>query len=160
MNVGDLLWVINEGRIEDSGPPSRVYLRPRTRFVATFMGESNLIDGRVVSRSGGRVVVDTALGPLACDAAGAGSGDAPQVMFRPEKVRILNGAAPADAPRVRITGRSFQGSGLKLWARAVAAPEVEILIKAANDCPLTEGDVVPVAVPPEAVLLFARDPKA
>ena len=153
MNVGDLLVVVNDGRIEDSGPPSRVYLRPRTRFTATFMGESNLLDGRVMAREAGRTVVDTGLGKLVCES--TSETDNPQVMFRPERVAILDMDAPPEAPRVRIFGRSFQGSTLKLWARAVAAPHVEILIKTANTSSLADGDVVAIAIPPEAVLLFA-----
>ncbi len=47
MALADLLVVMNRGRIEDSGPPDRVYLRPRTRFTASFLGDSNLIEGRV-----------------------------------------------------------------------------------------------------------------
>ncbi|MFO1049697.1 MAG: ABC transporter ATP-binding protein [Geminicoccaceae bacterium] len=45
MALADLLVVMNGGRIEDQGPPDRVYLRPRTRFAATFLGDSNLIEG-------------------------------------------------------------------------------------------------------------------
>ena len=44
MALADQIVVMNEGRIEDEGPPERLYARPRTRFTATFMGESTMID--------------------------------------------------------------------------------------------------------------------
>ena len=49
MALADLLVVMNQGQIEDVGPPDRIYLRPRTRFTATFLGDSNLIDGRITA---------------------------------------------------------------------------------------------------------------
>ena len=44
MSMGDQVAVFNEGRIVQVGPPREVYLRPRTSFVADFIGEANLID--------------------------------------------------------------------------------------------------------------------
>ena len=44
MALADHLIVMNQGRIEDEGAPERVYARPRTRFTASFMGESTFID--------------------------------------------------------------------------------------------------------------------
>ena len=40
MSIADRIVVMNKGRIEDIGPPSRIYLRPATRFAATFMGRA------------------------------------------------------------------------------------------------------------------------
>ena len=45
MALADHLVVMNEGRIEDEGPPERLYAMPGSRFSATFMGESTLIPG-------------------------------------------------------------------------------------------------------------------
>jgi spermidine/putrescine transport system ATP-binding protein len=64
MALADLLVVMNHGRIEDAGPPDRVYLRPRTRFTATFLGDSNLIEGEVRGAAAGRVTVATAHGEV------------------------------------------------------------------------------------------------
>src|SRR6478609_7533590 len=46
MALASLIVVMNKGRIEDAGPPQRVYARPATRFTARFMGESTEILGR------------------------------------------------------------------------------------------------------------------
>jgi spermidine/putrescine transport system ATP-binding protein len=51
MALADLCVVMSNGRIEDTGPPERVYRRPRTRFTATFMGESTIVAGRVIARA-------------------------------------------------------------------------------------------------------------
>jgi spermidine/putrescine transport system ATP-binding protein len=47
MALADHVVVMNQGRIEDEGPPEQVYAKPATRFSATFMGESTIIIGDV-----------------------------------------------------------------------------------------------------------------
>ena len=54
MALADHCVVMNNGRIEDEGPPERVYSRPASRFSATFMGESTILPGEVTARSGER----------------------------------------------------------------------------------------------------------
>jgi spermidine/putrescine ABC transporter ATP-binding subunit len=51
--MSDLIIVLNRGAIEQSGPPQQVYKHPRSEFVATFLGESNILKG-TVSRHEGR----------------------------------------------------------------------------------------------------------
>src|SRR5207253_9704772 len=46
MALADHCVVMNDGRIEDEGVPERVYARPKTRFSATFMGESTILAGK------------------------------------------------------------------------------------------------------------------
>ena len=78
MALADLCVVISHGRIEDTGQPERVYRRPRTRFTATFMGESTIFR-RALSRAT----------PGISPAAGVNHAF---VAIRPESVGI--GAAP------------------------------------------------------------------
>ena len=58
MSIADVIAVMNNGHIEDLGPPERVYMKPRSLFTATFMGESNIIEGHVVNRNGNRIDVE------------------------------------------------------------------------------------------------------
>ncbi|MFB6193542.1 MAG: ABC transporter ATP-binding protein [Halobaculum sp.] len=59
--VSDRLAVMHEGRVEQIGTPREVYEFPETRFVAEFVGENNLFDGRVVRREAGAADGDTAV---------------------------------------------------------------------------------------------------
>jgi len=56
MTLADVMFVLNEGRVEQSGPPLEVYERPATKFVAGFLGSPamNFMTGTV---EGGRVVI-------------------------------------------------------------------------------------------------------
>src|SRR5437763_740771 len=59
MTLADVMFVLNKGRIEQSGPPLEVYQRPRTRFVAGFLGSPpmNLLDGELGQDGGWHVAL-------------------------------------------------------------------------------------------------------
>jgi spermidine/putrescine transport system ATP-binding protein len=58
MTMADTIAVMNHGVIEQMGAPAELYENPRTTFVANFLGQSNLVQSTVTSRSGDSVVVD------------------------------------------------------------------------------------------------------
>jgi iron(III) transport system ATP-binding protein len=62
LSMADRLAVLRSGRIEQCGAPREVYARPRNRFVAGFIGETNFVEGRVVSVAGGLVTVRSGAG--------------------------------------------------------------------------------------------------
>jgi spermidine/putrescine transport system ATP-binding protein len=109
MSIADRIVVVNKGRIEDMGPPDRVYLKPATRFAATFMGESNILRGRVTESGGGTLRVETALGQFAVPGT-ATLGSEVHLALRPEQLLL---AAPADGltlGEARVEELSFQGT--------------------------------------------------
>ena len=85
MALADLLVVMNQGQIEDVGPPDRIYLRPRTRFTATFLGDSNLIDGRITAAGADWIEVATSLGVVRM-AGSASVGGQVALAVRPEQL--------------------------------------------------------------------------
>ena len=62
LSIADRMAVLNIGRIEQIGRPQELYLRPKNKFVANFMGETNFLSGRVIDSSNGRVIVETPIG--------------------------------------------------------------------------------------------------
>ena len=94
MAIADDLVVMNAGRVVDHGPPEQVYLAPKSLFSARFMGETNVLPGRVLEVEGLDLRVATARGELslprraACGGALA-AGDRAAVCFRPEHARAL-----------------------------------------------------------------------
>ena len=129
MSIADRVVVMNHGRIEDEGPPDRVYLRPATLFAATFMGESNIIAGVVRERDGNGVRVETPLGLLAAPGL-AEVGQTVSLSIRPEHLGL--GPAPPGLlalPEATIGEVSFQGTHLRVRARTDAGPELLIFRK-------------------------------
>src|SRR4051794_18315682 len=96
LTLSDRLVVMNEGLVEQLGTPRDVYERPATRFVAGFIGTSNLLGGVIDRVVDGTAVCVTGEGErVLVDAAGFGVGQTVELTVRPEKVLIHSGV---DAP--------------------------------------------------------------
>lgn len=99
LSIADRMAVLNAGEIEQLGAPQEVYLRPRNRFIANFMGETNFIDGRVVGGTGGRVIIDTALGKVLARSEKTLAANTPVTLsLRPEVIKL--DPAPSDSVNV------------------------------------------------------------
>ena len=126
MALADHLVVMNHGRIEDQGPPERVYARPATSFAATFMGESTIVPGKTAHG-----VIETALGRFPAPAGTA------HVAIRPEHVS-LGGAIAADVVDV-----VYQGSFRRVTARANG---VTLLARLPAETAVAAGEKVMLAI--------------
>lgn len=115
MTMADTVAVMNAGRIEQLGPPAQLYDLPRTAFVANFLGQSNLMPGRVVEQVGADLGVDIGGRRVVVPAARAVSTDGSVVVgVRPEKVHLVTGdeELPHDANLVgpgTVRDVSFSG---------------------------------------------------
>ncbi len=152
MNLADLVVVINHGRIEDLGDPRRVYLEPATRFTATFMGESNILEGRVVSAENGVAKVETALGPVLCSGT-AETGARVEVCIRPEHLSPAVDAGPA-LTEARVTEAVFQGTRLRCHVLTEGRNEVELIASFAPDAGIGVGDRLRLSAKPENVIVL------
>lgn len=88
MSMSDKVIVMNKGRIEQVGTPMEVYQRPRTRFVADFIGVANFVEGTVKGVEQGRLLVETNSGILKVRRDGFKAGDKVTVVIRPEAVML------------------------------------------------------------------------
>ena len=90
MTVADRIGIMDHGRLIQVATPTEIYERPNSRWVADFIGDINLIEGRVVDAgASGTGIASTAAGQLrglACPE--ARPGDTVWVALRPEKIRI------------------------------------------------------------------------
>lgn len=89
LELGDRIIIINRGKIEQIGYPEEIYDHPRTKFVASFVGMVNVLDGRIFGRK-------VRLGSLEIDLVmdsekmSYRDGDNIAVLIRPEDVLIAN----------------------------------------------------------------------
>ena len=93
LGLANRIAVMKDGRIEQLGTPEDIYLRPQTRFVASFIGEANLLIGR---RTGG--LVETACGIAFAE---RGPDGEIALVVRPESVRRLG---PSERAEIETTG--------------------------------------------------------
>jgi len=133
--MSDRIAVMNAGRFEQVGPAQELYYRPKTAFVAGFVGDSNRWNGRVESAAAGRVTIATDNGVRIAAATyeTLAAGDEVVVFVRPEAIalsRSLDGLATA---RNRIDGEVasvlFNGAASRVLVRTGSAgSEIDVAL--------------------------------
>jgi spermidine/putrescine ABC transporter ATP-binding subunit len=117
--MSDRIAVMNEGRIEQVGTPTEVYDEPATRFVASFIGESNFLAGRVVGEDGALALIDLpGVGELRARSNGLPVGTATELAVRPEKIVFADEIAddPANVLDATIVSAVFVGDAWRYEA--------------------------------------------
>jgi putative spermidine/putrescine transport system ATP-binding protein len=89
LSMSDRIAVMNDGRIEQLGPPEELYEKPKSVFVANFIGESNLFEGDVLGRKDGLLELELGGGRRCTVRAtrAAEMGERLQFMVRPERIK-------------------------------------------------------------------------
>jgi iron(III) transport system ATP-binding protein len=159
LSLSDRVAVMREGRVLQVGVPRDLYERPRSRFVADFVGTNNLIPGTAVRTEGEWLLVETAIGPLRARPMGALAPGQPCVLaLRPENVTVGGSGPDGNRVRGRIVLASYLGNTLRY---DVEAPGVAL--KADIRDPwhheaLPVGTEVTLAFPPSVTLVLPHEP--
>jgi ABC-type Fe3+/spermidine/putrescine transport system ATPase subunit len=122
MVTSDRIVVMNHGRIEQVDDPVSLYTRPRTRFVAGFVGQTNFLDGR---REGGRLVFP-GFSVAAAEPADGAAGPGNRVSFsvRPQDIALHRAEPPGGVGGWRIAGRIVERAYLgERWSYLVQPEE-------------------------------------
>jgi spermidine/putrescine transport system ATP-binding protein len=130
---------MNNGLIEQLGSPREVYERPHTRFVAGFIGTSNLIEGTVARMDGTAAVLERGAGETISvpDAvrAGASVGGRLHMTVRPEKISLSDDEpAPGRcALRGRVAEVVYLGSSTQYAVRLSDGTELSVYVQNSSD---------------------------
>ncbi|MFC4352237.1 ABC transporter ATP-binding protein [Fodinicurvata halophila] len=111
--MSDRICLMREGRIEQLGTPTELYFRPRTLFAADFLGEANLLSGRVAGEDNGTVLVDLADGTRVRGVSDhtLTIGQDVRMMVRPETLQVLaQGESAENVLEARFTEEVMSGS--------------------------------------------------
>ncbi len=90
MTLSDRIVVMNKGKIEQIGTPTEIYRRPRSRFVADFIGRANFLEARITERFNGSAMVETLGTRLRVPAPdkSPAAGETACLVLRPEMARL------------------------------------------------------------------------
>ena len=148
MALADLIVVMNDGRIEQAAPPRDVFERPATAFVARFMGDHNVISGRVSGERDGMVVFDVPGGvSLAAGGKGRQTGEPIDIAIRTDHVRI--GEPPASGLGFTgiVSNIEYRGSTVKLSVNGAGIEDFTVIVDDTSFFakPVAVGDAVPIA---------------
>ena len=139
MSVADRIFVMEEGRIAQSGTPAEVYERPRTRFVAQFLGSANLIEAR---RQGHDHMVDTALGPLTLRKPPPWSTGT--LAIRPERIQVCAQAPVVNGLAATICDWVYRGDHCE-----VLVEPGSLRLRTVSAALLARGQTLWLHLPPE-----------
>jgi spermidine/putrescine transport system ATP-binding protein len=166
LTMSDRLVVMNAGRIEQLGSPREVYEHPHTRFVAGFIGTSNLITGQVERMDGSTAILatgaDEELRAPDAGAVGASIGQPLDLTVRPEKI-VISAERPA-AGRCAIRGRVaevvYLGTSTQYAVRTTEGSELLVFVQnAADSSDIADRDqAVWLSWRPEHTLALAPSP--
>lgn len=109
MVTSDRIAVMNQGRIEQVDDPHTLYTRPKTRFVAGFIGRSNFVEGTCI---GAEIAFDAFAVPRAAVENGAALSGRVTFSVRPQSMRLNCTPSPADnrpQVQVKIIERAYLG---------------------------------------------------
>jgi iron(III) transport system ATP-binding protein len=137
MTTADLIAVMNGGKIEQLGTPEDIYDRPRSEFVARFIGASNVIKGQALDAGHLSVAGQT----IACVGATMISGTPSAMSIRPHSVGLLT-AVPADTTNMvpaTITRNVFLGSVRDYVARLPDGTELRVTAPPAQNIAVGMG---------------------
>lgn len=123
MSLSDRIAVMNNGKIEQIGTPAEIYENPRTKFVASFIGDTNFFDGKVASKIDAEYCkIDmTDLGEFpAYNEHKLSEGQRVTVSIRPEKFRIFDKKPDNDLNsfEAEVIDIVYQGAQTRYWVRA------------------------------------------
>ena len=113
--MADRVVIMSRGQIEQIGTPQEIYRTPRTRFVADFLGSSNIFTGKVTASDDGGVVLDTASGPLRLKSderhvVTPGQTATLTVLDTRTNLAVTKPDGPVNAIPVRMIGEEFIGA--------------------------------------------------
>jgi spermidine/putrescine transport system ATP-binding protein len=166
LTMSDRIAVMRGGQVEQLGTPEELYERPRTRFVADFIGTSNLLLGAIESIDAGRAIVRLTSGETCLTAAEAGLavGRAVELSVRPEAVVLhaRNGhdtTADPGAIAAAVEQVAYLGGNVQYLVRSSGGLTITVLAPKTGPR-LPVGGAVDVTWSPGDALVLAEHPAA
>jgi iron(III) transport system ATP-binding protein len=144
MTTADLICVMNAGRIEQSGIPEEIYDRPRSEFVARFIGASNVVKGRSIDDAR----IDFAGIALRCNGSKLTPGTSAAVSIRPHDIKLS--AAQSQGENVvpaTVVRQVFLGSSRDYMVEVKGGTQLRVVTPANESLP--PGGTVWLHMPPE-----------
>ena len=151
LSMADTVAVLDHGKVMQVGTPRELYVQPRNRFVADFLGETNFIQGRIKGRDNGRVLIDCPAGRLVSSTFAddlPSDGDV-TCSIRPEAIRLLGEGEPA--PENVLTARRREVIYLGEMAQH--------LLRIGGDVPVKAFELNPRLLPEAGETRIAFEPR-
>jgi putrescine transport system ATP-binding protein len=150
--MADRIAVMRAGRIEQIGAPAEIYERPATRFVASFIGQMNFLEGCVENGAfiGG-------FGRLPAPESELPAGARATLAMRPERVAIHPPGAQEPGLDAIVEDVAFRGETIHIRLRLSSGESLRVSRSADGGAGVAVGDAARVTISPAAARLFASE---
>jgi spermidine/putrescine transport system ATP-binding protein len=149
LTMSDRIAVMNDGVIEHLGPPREIYEHPATRFVAGFIGTSNLLTGSLAQVTDGQGVIEVSPDEriiVPAGRSGLAAGQEVELTVRPEKIELASGPGTAGGCALRgtVTEVVYLGTSTSFSVRTTTGADVVVFQQnsASAATPVSRGDEV------------------
>ncbi|MBQ9091988.1 MAG: ABC transporter ATP-binding protein [Anaerotignum sp.] len=155
LTMSDRIAVMHDGILEQLAVPTEIYEHPKTRFVAGFIGESNIFDGKVAAKDGDLLTVETAEGNLQVIGSDFTVGEEMHVSIRPEYLEVSAAPVAGFTLEGKIKDFIYQGSVVKTAVDLKGGMEVKYS-RFEQDQAVSEGEKVYVNWNPEKAVAIKK----
>ena len=157
LSMSDRIVVMNDGRIEQVGAPREIYNRPRTRFVASFVGTLNALTGVVVDAAAGALSIEGQNVIARRGLEGANAGEPCALALRPEALQIAGAAPGRNALTGVVEEVAFLGSVIRVKLRLAQSALLIDSFNSGADAPPALGATIKVSFSPEDLIVLAAE---
>jgi len=163
LTLSDRIVVMRSGRIEQIGTPRQIYTMPETRFVASFIGEANIFEGKAIGTDGNSGAIEwnghTLRGRMSVRSVAQGSNAA--MVVRPEDVQLTRVDAdyqPVNGELIgRVTEEVYGGSHVRIMVQLTEGKRIHARVTSEQAGLYPVGCTVSVAWPEGTPILVAGD---
>ena len=136
--MSDRVGVMSQGKLQQVATPRDIYNNPANGFVASFVGENNILTGDVLNAGAGMASFATGVGTFRARLGGATNGNAAKLYIRPEHMTLSATPGAENSVPVTIADVSFEGNFISVQAKAENG--TELVAELRNDGSATVPD--------------------
>jgi putative spermidine/putrescine transport system ATP-binding protein len=159
MALADVIVIMNDGKIEQAAPPREVFERPATAFVARFMGDHNVLSGRVTSVKDDMLVLEAPEGQtFSVRGDGRLVGEAVDIGIRTDRVRLEAASDKTLGFGGVVSNIEYRGATVKLTVIGAGSDDFTVIASDGDYFakPVSVGDAVSLSWALEDAVLLGR----
>ncbi len=157
LTMSDRIAIMNAGVLDQVAAPTEIYEHPATKFVATFIGETNIFDGSIRSINGESLSIQIENGDVKATGSEFAAGEFINVSVRPEKMKYALDPVEGFTLIATVKDYVYVGSVVKCIAVLPNGNELKIERLAGQPLPQLGEQIFPYWNEKDAVVIHNRD---
>ena len=157
LTMSDRIAIMHDGILDQLGTPTEIYEHPKTKFVATFIGETNIFDGAIASIEGRDILIHVENGSISGIGDDFKNGEYITVSVRPEKMKYADRPVEGFSISAVVKDYVYVGSVIKCIVSLPNGNELKIERLAGDALPEIGATIYPYWNKEDAVLIHSQD---